>query len=225
MNAPSLLTLMTSLLLATASLTGCGDDTDRLNGRTRPPGSAAGGEDDADGTGENGPIECSVKPTGRNYVGFDGASLTTSRVNENIGINRARLKPFRTLEGEYKRVVGAAPASLASQAGSFDSQAPRWFEEPQATGVGLSALYSMSFEAALAYAKSNAKLAAAPTAESASTECAAFMRKAWSRTASPDEIAECAAFATEGVGKEADPARKWAYAFASVLSSTRFVTY
>ena len=166
-----------------------------------------------------------MAPQGRTYKGFDGLPLDSTRINENVGVNRARIKPYSAMSEEYARVLGAVPASLASQADSFTSSPARWYEEPQATGVGLATLYGVGFEGGLAYAKSDAKFAQAPTAQSAPVECAAFMTKAWMRTPIPAEIQECATFATTGLSKETNAQRKWAYVFASILSTTRFITY
>jgi hypothetical protein len=95
----------------------------------------------------------------------------------------------------------------------------------EAPGVGLAALYTIGFEAGLAYANAHPQYASAPTASSAPTECAAFMEKAWMRKPVPAEIDKCVALATTGVAKEPDAHRKWAYVFAMVVSSSPFLTY
>ena len=74
-------------------------------------------------------LECTVKPEGRSYVLFDGSKLEDTRANENVGVNRARLKPFAVIQGEYQRVLGLVPASIAGSAGSFDDAPARWFAE------------------------------------------------------------------------------------------------
>lgn len=170
-------------------------------------------------------LQCTEKPPGRSYRGFDGNALEASRINEGVGVNRARIKPYSVLAGELARVLGQAPPGLAAAAGSFDAPPARWYEEPAATGVGLSTLYSVVFEGALAYAKANAQYAAAPTAQSASAECTAFMKKAWNRAPSPNEVTECVGFATTKLGKETNAQRKWAYVLSSVLTSTGFLAY
>jgi len=70
-----------------------------------------------------------------------------------------------------------------------------------------------------------ADLATAPTKESAEKFCTSMMRKAWSRSASPEEIAGCATLATDKLGTEPDAKRKWSYVCASVLSSSHFLTF
>jgi hypothetical protein len=168
---------------------------------------------------------CTEKSQGRSYKGFDGQALEGTRLKENMGQDRARLKPHAALSEEYARVFGSAPASLAAQADAFSVPPPRWYDEPRATGVGMAALYSIGFEAGLTYAKGHAQYAAAPTSQSATTECAAFMKKAWMRTPIPAEIDQCVTLATKGVSKETNPERKWAYVFAMIVSSTPFITY
>jgi hypothetical protein len=51
------------------------------------------------------------------------------------------------------------------------------------------------------------------------------MRKAWSRSPSPDEISGCVNLAVKTLADEKDVARRWAYACASVLSATQFLTF
>lgn len=216
--------------LALAQVACSGGDGDALlnqspngNGTNVPPGTQPSGSSST--TPPPVVLECTEKPQGRSYKSFDGTALEATRVNENQGLNRARIKPFAVLAGEFTRVLGAAPASLAGESGSFETPPARWYEEPRATGVGLSTLYTVSFEGSLAYAKANAKYAAAPTAATAQTECADFMAKAWNRAASPNEVTECVTFATTKLTKETNAQRQWAYVFASVLTSTGFLTY
>jgi hypothetical protein len=218
--------------LVVAGLAACsGGDPDALlrqpSGGPGGPTTDPSGSSTTPGGGEPPPVvlECTEKPPGRSYKGFDGVGLEAARVNENIGLNRGRIKPFAVLAGEFTRVLGRVPAGLAAESGSFETPPARWYEEPRATGVGLATLYTVSFEGALAYAKADPKFAAAPTAATAATECGAFMAKAWSRTASPNEITECVTLATTKLDKETNPQRKWAYVFASVLTSTGFLTY
>jgi hypothetical protein len=220
------------LVAVAAGLAACsGGDPDALlrpsAGGPGGPTTDPSGSSTTPGGGEPPPVvlECTEKPPGRSYQGFDGVGLEAARVNENIGLNRGRIKPFAVLAGEYTRVLGRVPAGLAAESGSFETPPARWYEEPRATGVGLATLYTVSFEGALAYAKADPKFAAAPTAATAATECGAFMAKAWSRTASPNEITECVTLATTKLDKETNPQRKWAYVFASVLTSTGFLTY
>ena len=205
------------------AVAGCSGGSDQLLGEGDPTVPTSPTTDPT--TPPPATLECTVAPQGRTYKGFDGLALEANRINENVGINRTRIKPYSAMSEEYARVLGSVPASLATQGDSFTASPARWFEEPQATGVGLATLYGVGFEGALAYAKSDVKFAQAPTAQSAPVECAAFMTKAWMRTPIPSEIQQCATFATTGLAKETVAQRKWAYVFASVLSATRFITY
>lgn len=220
-----------ALVATVASLTACsGEDSGSLLGQPTgpgavvPPGETPPGETPP---GETPPVElqCTEKPQGRSYKNFDGTLLEASRVNEGMGLNRARIKPFAVLSGELARVLGAAPPSLAGEAGSFEAPPARWFEEPRATGVGLSTLYTVVFEGTLAYAKANPKYATGPSVATAQTECTDFMSKAWNRSPSPNEVTECVTFATTKLAKETNAQRQWAYVFANVLTSTGFLTY
>lgn len=215
-------------VVALACLAGCsGDDPGTLNLPPSPTGDPTGVPTAPTTEPTNTPVElqCTEKPAGRSYRNFDGQALEATRANEGMGLNRARIKPYAVLAGELTRVLGAAPPGLAAAAGSFETPPARWYEEPAATGVGLSTMYSVVFEGALAYTRANAQYAAAPTAQSAQTECGAFMAKAWNRAASPNEVTECVTFATTKLGKEPNAQRKWAYVLSSVLTSTGFLAY
>lgn len=209
--------------IAALATVACDGDYDRLTGgRQAPPGSGEGVEQ---GEGTNPALECTVAPDGRSYVHFDGAKLEDSRANENVGVNRARVKPHATLAKEFKRVLGVEPPSLKGASGSFDVPPARWYGEAQYSAVSLHAMATISFEGCLAYVEGKPAFAVAPTADSAKSECAALMRKAWSRSPSPEEIAGCADLAVGGVAEEPDVARRWAYACTSVLSSSQFLTF
>jgi hypothetical protein len=207
------------LILAAASLVACTDPTKLLGGRSGPEG--AGGE----GSLPPEVLECTEKPASRSYALFDGSKLEASRVNENVGINNARIKPYAVLAGEYQRVLGVTPKSLQGSASSFDDPPARWFAEASHSGVSLNAMFGISFEACGAHAAANPTLNAPPTEASADEFCRTTMRKAWSRSPSPDEINGCVELATTKLGDEPDPRRRWSYVCASILSSSHFLTF
>jgi hypothetical protein len=203
----------------------CGDDPDSLTGRASPNGgNGNGGGGDPNG-GVPAELQCTEKPSGKSYVLFDGSKLEETRANENVGVNRARQKPYAVLAGEYKRVLGLVPASLATSASSFDAPPERWFEEMSHSGVSLSAFFDISFQGCMEYVKAQPELGALPTTDTASAQCAKLMRKAWSRTASPEEVAACTMLATEKTKTETNPQRRWAYVCSSILSSSQFLTF
>lgn len=211
------------VVFATASalaVLGC-DDPNELTGG--PGDRGRNGEDGTDDSAAA--LECTEAPVGRSYTLFDGTKLEQSRHNENVGVNRARVKPFAAMEKEFQRVLGVVPPSLKDSAGSFDVPAARWFGEAEYSAVSLHAMAEISFEACLAYTKTSPAFAAPPTAETAGAECSKLMRKAWSRSPSPDEISGCADLATTALADEKDVGRRWAYACASVLSASQFLTF
>lgn len=169
-------------------------------------------------------LTCTAKPSGRSYANFDGNKLEDSRVNEATGVNRARIKPYAAMSGEYTRVLGAAPDSLASSASSFDDPPVRWYAEPGLSGVSLNASFAIAFEAC-ATQTTGATFAAAPTTDTATKYCANSMRNSWSQSGSPDEIAGCVDLATTKLSSETDPHKQWSYVCASILSSTHFLTF
>lgn len=208
---------------ALVALPGCSEDPDALTGQgSRKPGDGEG--EGAEGEGAAG-LQCTEAPDGRSYTTFDGSKLEGSRLNENVGVNRARVKPFASMKKEFIRVLGASPPSLEGAEGSFDVPAVRWFGETKYSGVSLHAMSSIAYEGCLAYVKGKPAFAAAPTAESAKTECTTLMRKAWNRSPSPAEIDGCANLATTKLADEPDVAKRWAYTCTSVLSSSHFLTF
>lgn len=219
--------ILACLFLAATALavTGCDADPDNLLGGRDPNAGPGGSSGDPNDPANQAALECTVQPPGRTYAHFDGTSLVEQRINENVGVNRARVKPYAVMAGEYKRVLGAAPPSLAGAAASFDDPPARWFAEATHSGVSLNAIFEISFDGCRAYVKTDASLAAAPTAASAEAFCSSFMRKAWNQTPSPEEIDGCVKLATEKLTEEKDIARKWTYVCASVLSSSHFLTY
>lgn len=171
-------------------------------------------------------LQCNAKPEGaRSYKLFDGTKLEEQRLNEGTGVNRARVKPYGVMATELQRVLGNTPASIKTAGPSFNAAPARWFAEPTYSGVSMNKMFEVAFEGCLVYAAANPDMKAAPTAESAKTQCTSFMRKAWSRTPSPEEIESCTDLAVEKLGTEPDPARRWAYVCASILSSSQFLTF
>lgn len=221
MNAKIILAV--SLAALALPMAAC-DDPDSLTGRGTKYGSsgdpAAGGDQAAAEA-----LQCTDKPQGRVYKQFDGSDLTGDRANENVGVNRARIKPYAVMAGEYTRVLGAAPPSLAKAASSFDEPPDRWFEEASHSGVSLNAIFDISFEGCTTYVQGQGNLAAAPTADTAKDFCSTMMRKAWSRTASPEEVDGCVQLATDKLSQETNVQRRWAYVCASILSSSNFLTF
>lgn len=214
--------ILSSFVALGALLLGaCDGDPDALTGR----GARAGepGPEDETVTPES--LQCTEAPDGRSYTSFDGSKLEALRANENVGVNRARVKPFAVMAGEYTRVLGAAPPSLASAAASFDDPPARWYAEASHSGVSLNAIFDISFEGCTTYVKGQSSLSAAPTAATAGTFCSSMMRKAWSRSPSPEETAGCVELATTKLAQEPDASRKWAYVCASILSSSHFLTF
>ena len=168
------------------------------------------------------------------YVGFGGTALESTRTELPLGTERARMKPFRALRDDYVRLLGAEPASLATSGPTFGEAPPRWFAEPAPGAVSLYQAYRVGFDACNEVTKTDAKWAAAPTLEGAKTECAAWEKKFWNRTPTPEEIEACAKVAATDSAKESavtggtkdtEPRRRWAYVCASVLTSGEFVMY
>ena len=209
--------------LAAVATSACGeDDFGSLTGGG--PGSQNPGEVPGGGI-DPASLQCTQAPEGRSYTLFDGAKLDATRANENVGVNRARVKPFAAMTKEFQRVLGVVPPSLKEAGGSFDVPATRWYGETQYSAVSLHAMATISFEGCLAYVKGKPAFAVAPTDATARAECSTLMRKAWSHSPSPEEITGCADLAVKALAEEKDVSRRWAYACASVMSSAQFLTF
>jgi hypothetical protein len=169
-----------------------------------------------------GPTTCDP---GKSYIGLDGTNLVERRTKSTAGEDRGRMKPYEVLAGEYARVLGTTPSSLAGAADTFGSSPPRWFEEPPVGGVVLQTAYKIAFDGCLTYTQAPAEYASAPTATSAPDKCAAMAKKFWSKTPSPEEISACVDVAVTGSASESNARRRWAYACASVLTAAGFLTY
>jgi hypothetical protein len=164
-------------------------------------------------------------PLGRDYVGFAGNPLSASRIDAAIGADRARVKPFSALAGEYKRVLGTEPASLAMHAATFSTPPPRWYVEPFGSAMSLYASFDVAFQGCLAMEGTQAKYAASPTTAAATAECASWAYSFWSRSAEQAELDACVNVATVHSAAEPTAPRRWAYACATMLTATAFLTY
>ena len=204
--------------------TACSDPNDLGDGLDDPTAGDDGTQAQAGPQGNTG-LTCDVKPAARKYVGFGKTDLLADRANENVGVNRARVKPYGVLAGEYQRTLGATPASLASEADTFGQPADRWYEEADLNAVSMATAFDVAFEGCLGYTQTPPDFAAAPSPTTATAQCTAMMNKFWDMTPSPDQVSACTKFATTGVASEKDPRRQWAYVCASVLTSTRFLTF
>lgn len=169
----------------------------RRDGTPNPAAdSPAGGGDEP--AKPNDPATCAPA---RKLVGFGGRDLAPERLVENAGVDRHRVKPYDVLAGEYARVLGKTPASLAAADTTFGSPPPRWFDEPNVSGTVMFAAFRISYDGCL---------------DAAEQTCAAFQRKAWSRTPTPEEIGACDALKQK---------EGWPTACAAVLTSGGFITY
>lgn len=216
-----------SALLLGGVLTGCASDPGALQGDDSVDPNNTGPGTNPDGTNpqDQNADPAQTCPVGQAYVGFAGTKLETGRVEAVIGADRSRVKPYSALSGEYTRVLGAQPASLAGAAATFGQPANRWYVEPQASAISLYTAYSVAFDGCLTYTGTDAKYTTAPSQATASTECAAMTRKFWSRTASTDEVNACVKVAVTDTASITDAKRRWAHTCASVMTASGFLAY
>lgn len=199
---------------------GLGNDPFNPNPNGTDPTTVDGGQPDPAAV-----TTCNQKPEGRTYLGYGKIALESDRVNEAAGENRARVKPFSVLSGEYTRAVGAPPASLAANASTFGDVPVRWYEEAHSSAVELSTAYRIAFDGCLTFTATAAEFSAVPDTMTAPAECTSMMKKFWSQTPQPAEIASCSNYATTALGKEPNARRRWAYVCAAAMTSTRFLTF
>lgn len=198
------------VVLLVLAVTGCDEPTDSYQRHNR-------GLDD--------PSAPKCTEVGASYVGFAGTKLEDKRANAPMGADRARIKPYSALKGEYERAIGVAPASLEQAAPSFGNPPERFSSEPRASAIQVYSAFRVAFDGCLTYTEGPQVFADAPTPTSASTQCTAMARKFWNRVPTEDEAKQCVQVATVDSGAERDPRRRWAYTCATLLSSAGFLTY
>ncbi len=159
------------------------------------------------------------------YAGFGGRSLDGDRLDQLVGTDRQRVKPYAVLVTDYNRVLGLTPSYIQGQAATFNQPAVRWAEEQEMSAISMYQAFQASFQGCLTYTGTSAQYGANPTAATASTECTNFQKKFWSRIPSAAETTACVTFATSAVNNDANARRRWAYTCASVLTSTGFLAH
>jgi hypothetical protein len=138
---------------------------------------------------------------------------------------------------------GPPGGDRARKGPTFGIAADRWYLEPIASAVFVNAAFEVAFEGCLkmtgelAGGSGDPRYAVAPTKDAAGVECAAWTRRFWSRAGTPDTIDACVSVATDTTSetygrpsidettRAINPRRRWAYACASVLTATGFLTY
>lgn len=170
------------------------------------------------------PARCDM---GKTYTGFAGTELTAGRIDGDIGPERARMKPFTALTGEFPRVLSNTPAMLTdpSVANTFAITPNRWVAEPVASGVTVYTTYRIAFQGCLSATAAPAQYKVLPSNTTAAAECGAWARKFWSRTATQAELEACVNVAMVDTMSETTATRRWAYTCASVMTAAGFTTY
>jgi hypothetical protein len=170
------------------------------------------------------PARCDM---GKTYTGFAGTELTAGRIDGDIGPERARMKPFSALTGEFPRALGNTPAMLTdpSVANTFAIVPARWVSEPVASGVTVYTTYRIAFQGCLAATATPAPYKVVPSNTTAAAECGTWARKFWSRDATQAEIDSCVKVAMVDTMTETNVTRRWAYTCASVMTAAGFTTY
>lgn len=169
--------------------------------------------------------EVALCEPGRKYVGFGGTNLALERREAEVGVERARTKPFTALLTEYPRVLGTTPELLAQSESTFGLTAPRWFPKTDPNAVSLYQAYRIAFQGCLSVTGSGAQYAQLPTHATAMAECAGWARRFWSRAAMGPEIEACAQVIGIYASSENNLRRRWAHGCASVLTSADFLTF
>ncbi|MGH7281467.1 MAG: hypothetical protein ACRELY_08100 [Polyangiaceae bacterium] len=213
--------LMASALLA---LSGCSSGDLGIPGDGNGGGAGGVGAGGGGGTGTQGtPPLCTT--TGKTYNGFGGSTLGSDRVQDVLGADRGRVKPYSALTGEYMRVSSYSPPILTSSASTFGAPAANWYQEPSASAITIYTAYRASFQSCLQLTATAAEFSAAPTNATATTECTSWTRQFWSRDATPDELNTCTGVALTDTASETDVNKRWAYVCAAVMTSAGFLSY
>lgn len=195
------------------SSTSCKDDDDGKDGKSDADASEADKERAAAAAAA---LMCVTG--GKSHKGLGGEELAAKNDGP-VGGDRSRVKPFSALSTEYGRVLGSTPPSVKSAGPTFGIAGDRWFLEPIASAVFVNKAFDVAFEGCSDLVENDPKFSAKPTTESAHDACTEWTQKFWSRQATPEQLDACTAAATEATE------RPWAYACASVLTATPFLTY
>ncbi|HEY1087983.1 MAG TPA: hypothetical protein VGE37_09820, partial [Archangium sp.] len=142
-----------------------------------------------------------------------------------VGLERARTKPYSALATEYPRVLGNTPELLAQSESTFGLTPARWYPKSDPSAVSLYQAYRIAFQGCLTLTATGASFAQLPTVESATSQCSAWAGKFWSRTAMGPEIEACARIVGVYSSSETNVRRRWAHGCASVLTSSDFLTF
>lgn len=169
--------------------------------------------------------EVSLCESGRAYEGFGGNDLTMDRKEADVGLERARTKPFAALQTEYVRVLGNTPELLAQSESTFGLTPPRWYPKTDPNAVSLYQAYRIAFQGCLTLTASPTQYSQPPTFDSAKTECGAWARKFWGRAAMGAELEACANVIGVYSTSETSVRRRWAHGCASVLTASDFLTF
>lgn len=169
---------------------------------------------------------------GKQYTGFAGTMLEAGRVDNDLGLERSRVKPYSALTGEYQRVLGNNPALIGQSATTFGQDPARWLNEPTSSAVTVYTAFRVAFQGCLTLTSAAAtnQYDTLPSNSTAATECTNWARKFWSRDPVQAEVDACVQVAMvdttrEGMNMNPSANRRWAYACASVLSAAGFMTY
>lgn len=216
-----------------------GDDS--LEGDPSGGGNGGGGGGSSGAVTPEPPKDCRSLQTV--YKGLGGKDLnlrvdgTQDSAFAPVVLDRHRMKPYDVLKGDFERVLGTTGQTdmqslLNGSADAFGAAPNRWYAEPQASAVSLYTTYRIAFRGCLQYAAVTAELQQTPTPATAGAECAKLAQKAWDRAPVKEEIDACVAIATDEASfakgtpqPVTDPKAKWAYACASVLTSSNFTSY
>ncbi len=171
------------------------------------------------------PPEVSLCESGRTYQGFGGQELTLDRKETDVGLERARTKPFAALQSEYVRVLGNTPELLAQSESTFGLTPARWYPKTDPNAVSLYQAYRIAFQGCLTVTAAPSQYAQTPTIEGARAECSAWAKKFWGRTAMGPELEACANVIGIYSTSETNVRRRWAHGCASVLTASDFLTF
>lgn len=186
--------------------------------------SACAGEVTSPGGGDDMPEPVECEPT-RSYVGFGGNKLEADRPTIEPGSDRMRMKPFAALAAEYARALALSAVDTSQYAATFGRPPARWYTEAEASANTVYAAFALAYGACTQHTSTGGSFAMAPEPTLADRLCRDFARAAWQREPADDEIAACVTYAVEKTDPTHAPAKRWAYACASVLTASSFLAY
>lgn len=159
------------------------------------------------------------------YKGIGGDNLAAGRTAGAEGENTYQMKPADSLRETYMKTFGQVPPSFARLRGTITSDQPRWVSPVLPSAFSNYAVFMLGREVGQSVVAKDASWAQKISPDAVLEGCKAIATKAWIRTVTDKDVEPCVRYMESSDMQRLDPAERWSYAFAAVLSSIEFISY